>query len=140
MKYTVKSPPMKLWSRKFPPGSVACGKRLLEGDSSALTELKEKLASLRAQKSALLAAHHFPSDYLEPIYDCPDCKDTGYIDGQKCHCFKQQMITLLYEQSNIQELLASENFSTLSYNYYSGDDLNAFSECGSDLSKLYPQF
>ena len=71
--------------------SVACGKRLLEGDSSALTELKEKLASLRAQKSALLAAHHFPSDYLEPIYDCPDCKDTGYIDGQKCHCFKQQM-------------------------------------------------
>lgn len=106
--------------------SVACGKRLLEGDSSALTELKEKLTSLRAQKSALLAAHHFPSDYLEPIYDCPDCKDTGYIDGQKCHCFKQQMITLLYEQSNIQELLASENFGTLSYNYYSGDDLKRF--------------
>jgi len=33
--------------------------------------------------------------YLEPVYDCPDCKDTGYIDSEdglrkKCHCFHQQ--------------------------------------------------
>ena len=47
--------------------SVACGKRLLEGDSHALEELKTMLAALRAQKSTLLAAHHFPADYLDPI-------------------------------------------------------------------------
>lgn len=106
--------------------SVACGRRLLEGDESALANLREKLHSLRLRKKELLAQYHFPADYLEPIYHCPDCKDTGYIDGEKCHCFKQQMITLLYEQSNIQEMLCTENFSALSYLYYKGDDLTRF--------------
>ena len=24
------------------------------------------------------------------VYSCPDCKDTGYLDGnRKCHCFEQ---------------------------------------------------
>ena len=36
------------------------------------------------------------------------------------------MITLLYEQSNIQEMLRTENFNALSYEYYQGDDLSRF--------------
>ena len=70
---------------------------------------------------------------MEPVYDCPDCKDTGYIDGRKCHCFRQAEISLLYEQSNISRILEKENFSTLSDEYYQGEDLsrfrNAVEEC-----------
>ena len=36
------------------------------------------------------------------------------------------MITLLYEQSNIREMLRTENFDLLSYEYYEGDDLSRF--------------
>lgn len=40
-----------------------------------------------------LAACGLPKDYLQPIFTCPACRDTGYIDGedgrQPCHCRKQ---------------------------------------------------
>ena len=106
--------------------SVKCGKRMLEGDEHAMSDLKEKLHGLTEKKKQLLISAGFPEDFLSPIYDCPDCQDTGYINGEKCHCFKQQMISILYEQSNIDEMLKTENFSNLSYEYYSGEDLAAF--------------
>lgn len=106
--------------------SVSQGKKLLNGDNNALNELKLIMNDLSMQKKLLLQKAGFPADYLEPIYDCRDCQDTGYIDGKKCHCFKQAMITMLYEQSNIQEMLQKENFSSLSEEFYQGEDLVHF--------------
>ncbi len=106
--------------------SVAQGRKLLSGDDEALEDLRDSLAELSGRKAQLLQDFGFPEDYLKPTYECPDCKDTGYVEGEKCHCFKQAMITLLYEQSNIQEMLRTENFNTLSYEYYEGDDLSRF--------------
>lgn len=106
--------------------SVEYGKRMLNGDEDVLPALKEKLREMSEKKKQLLVSAGFSADYLEPIFDCADCKDTGYINGEKCHCFRQQMISILYEQSNIHEMLKTENFSNLSYEYYSGEDLAAF--------------
>lgn len=63
----------------------------------------------------MLVSAGYPADYLEPVYTCPDCKDTGYIEGdnglrKKCHCFHQQELDILYEQSHIRDMIASENF------------------------------
>ncbi len=111
--------------------SVASARRMLEGDDNALRTLHTQLAEISARQKQLLALNGYPSDYLEPIYGCPDCRDTGYTvtdEGlrQKCHCFRQQEISLLYAQSNIQEQICRENFSTLSYDYYQGEDLRRF--------------
>jgi DNA replication protein DnaC len=106
--------------------SVQQGKKLLEGEENALTELKSAIRKLSGQKQQLLLEAGLPADYLAPVYDCPDCKDTGYQDGHKCHCFRQAVITLLYEQSGIRDMLDSENFSSLSYEYYEGEDLARF--------------
>ncbi|MBQ7360230.1 MAG: ATP-binding protein [Lachnospiraceae bacterium] len=106
--------------------SIAHAKKMLFGDASSVEELKEQIAHIGSQKIALLEAHGLPADYLDPIYECKDCKDTGYIDGAKCHCFKQQIIELLYNQSNIKVLLEQDNFSNLSYEYYEGEDLVRF--------------
>lgn len=106
--------------------SVSQGKKLLEGDENALSDLKNTLEKLSARKKDLLISAGLPEDYLQPIYDCPDCKDTGYQNGQKCHCFKQAVINLLYEQSGIRDMLEQENFNTLSYDYYQGEDLALF--------------
>ncbi len=106
--------------------SIAQGRKLLEGDANALTDLKASLRDLSQKKEQLLKDAGYPADYLAPIYDCPDCKDTGYTGGQKCHCFKEAVIRLLYEQSGIRDLLEKENFSTLSYDYYQGEDLERF--------------
>lgn len=104
--------------------SVAQAKRLLDGDANALAALKEQLATYRAEKESLLLAHGFPADYFNPIYTCPDCKDTGYADGKRCHCFEQAAIDLVYTQSNLKEILKKENFKTFSFDYYSNEDIN----------------
>lgn len=94
--------------------SVSQGKKLLLGEENALQDLHNSLAGLRAKREHLLLEAGFPSDYLNPPFTCPDCQDTGYVDGAKCHCFRQAEISLLYEQSGISEMLQSNNFSCLS--------------------------
>jgi DNA replication protein len=116
--------------------SVEQGKKLLDGNESALAELRRLLKGLSEAKTKLLLCAGLPADYLEPVYDCPDCRDTGYVDGRKCHCFRQAEISLLYEQSNISQLLEKENFSTLSYDYYQGEDLTRF-QSAAEASKKF---
>lgn len=99
--------------------SVQYGKKLLNGEERALDSLKEELEILRGSKRNLLISAGFPEDYLEPVYECPDCKDTGYIGNEKCHCFKQAIIRLLYEQSNIKEFPTEASFSNFSLDFYS---------------------
>lgn len=106
--------------------SVAQGKKLLAGDAGAMEELKSLLAELKLQMQDKLAEGGFTADYLSPVYTCSDCKDTGYIEGEKCHCFKQAIIDLLYQQSHIHEMIEHENFDNLSYEYYEDDDLKRF--------------
>ena len=100
--------------------------KIMDDDLNALEELKKSIAFLHKKKTNLLLDAGLPSDFLEMKYQCNDCKDTGYIGREKCHCFKQQIINLLYEQCNIQEMLKESNFSNLSYEYYEGEDLEHF--------------
>lgn len=99
--------------------SVQYGKKLLNGDTKALDSLKEELEILRSSKKSLLISAGFPENYLEPVYDCADCKDTGYIGNEKCHCFKKAVIRLLYEQSNINEFPSSACFDNFCIDFYS---------------------
>ena len=98
--------------------AVRCARKLLDGDTNAKEELKQHIEDLREQKDVLLSAFGFPADYMEMHYACPECQDTGYVDGRKCRCFKKEEIRLLYSQSNIEEVLLRENFDSFSYEYY----------------------
>ncbi len=97
--------------------SIFAGKDIAE----ASAESKRELSKLKERRVALMKAAGFPEDYLEPPYDCPDCKDTGYINGKRCHCFKQAAINIVYKQSNISNILAKENFNTFDLNVYDDD-------------------
>ena len=92
---------------------------MLSGKPGSVDELKEEVAALAAERTALLLKNDFPADYLEPHYFCPACQDTGYIDGNKCACFKKAEIELLYTQSNLAEILQKENFDHFSFDWYS---------------------
>lgn len=101
-------------------------KKALSGDKSALSELSSLIADLSEQKTALLIGAGYPANYLEPAFECNDCKDTGFIGNEQCHCLKQQIIDLLYNQSNIRDSLESIGFDMVSERFYKGDDLNHF--------------
>lgn len=99
--------------------SVGQARKLLEGDESALSELRGRIQELSEESKALLKTGGFPADYLETHYECADCKDTGYVGNEKCHCFQRMIIDMLYEQSNLKHVLQKENFHTFSFSYYS---------------------
>ena len=98
---------------------AAKARSLLNGDKSALSSFKSEISGLLHKKHMLLQENRFPEDYLELHYTCPDCHDTGYIGDKKCHCFQRAIIDLLYQQSNLNDVLTRENFSTFSLDYYS---------------------
>lgn len=105
--------------------SVRQAQLLLEGDESALSNLKTELSHLIHKKKTLLTANGYPEDYLTLHYHCPDCKDTGYIGTDKCHCFKKAIVDLLYTQSNLQKILEKENFSTCRLDFYSSNHIDS---------------
>ncbi len=102
-------------------------KLLLTGQLSsdaAVSELNETINKLRAEKIKLLAQYGHPSNYLEPIFTCSKCSDTGIIrsdDGtpdKVCICYKQQLIDHLYNQSNL-STAGNEGFGSFKTEYYS---------------------
>lgn len=95
-------------------------KMIFDKNADERESLKSEIYDLSMEKINLLVIHHYPADYLDPIYCCDKCKDTGYVGTEKCHCFQQQILNILYDQSNLRELIEKENFSTFQLDYYSG--------------------
>ena len=125
-------PAIRELEQELASNAVKATKQSLLGDNNALDELKTQNQGLKEAKIALLTANGYPADYLDLKYNCNDCKDTGYITNEiwpdeehillsknKCHCFKQAVVDLLYTQSGIQDAIARENFATFSYDYFS---------------------
>lgn len=117
-----RNPRLKELEDQISSVSVSRAKLLLDGDETALSRLKDELTALQEQKQQLISSLGYPADYFTPPYCCPDCRDTGYVDGGKCHCFKQAAIDLIYTQSNLRNILTEENFDTFSFDYYARDD------------------
>ncbi len=72
-----------------------------------------------ARKKQLLVEAGFPVNYLDPIYTCPKCEDTGFVGQERCSCFREKLVNKLYLQSNLTNVLEKENFSTFNLDYYS---------------------
>ena len=101
-------------------GSVAVSryKESLKSGILSINDLKNDIDGIKNKKEELLLSAGFPKDYMEITYDCKDCKDTGYIDGKKCHCLQLKIRKLLYAQSNLENILSKENFENFSFDYY----------------------
>lgn len=84
-------------------------------------DLSAEIHKISEQKEQLLVKNGFSADYLKPVYECPDCQDTGYINGVKCHCFEKEIVNFLYSQSNLKTVLEHENFSHFNIEYYPDD-------------------
>lgn len=97
-----------------------------EDSEEFVKKLKERTLELSMKKIELLHVNNYPKDYLQKIYDCSLCNDTGFIHNKYCKCFKQSLINIAYEQSNLLSVLEKENFSKFSFSYYSNDINNQY--------------
>lgn len=101
----------------------------LQHGTDNVSVTKEQNHILIAEKEDLLKSHGYPVDYLQPIYTCALCQDTGRIGNEYCSCFQKAAISLLYQQSNLEQILNTENFDTFDLSYYSEerDDTHGYS-------------
>lgn len=113
-----KIPQIEALTDEIAADMAEAGRCLIKGDRAGAERLKNEAARLKEQKLLYLRRNGYPDDYLDMHYRCPDCRDTGYADGKKCHCFRKMEIDILYDQSNIREVLERENFDTLTMEYY----------------------
>ena len=106
--------------------SIKTARARIEADSSDTTtdELASSLKSLNNRKVAALASIGKPADYLDDIFTCPYCKDSGYVDGKRCMCFSKKAIDLIYKDSNLKNITTDENFDTFSFSWYNNTDID----------------
>jgi len=87
-------------------------------------ELGEESLALQARRAALLRQNGYAETYLDPIYSCPRCRDTGWADGAICDC-----LTRLYKQEQTRELApllrqGDETFEAFRLDLYSDTGLD----------------
>ena len=115
--------------REIASKSTQSLRRMLPGDTvegkTELDKLKKEIAQLTQEKRNLLTAGGFPEDYLSLPCHCPRCHDTGFIGGEKCVCFRREEVSLLYAQSNLEEMFSENTFRHFSLDYYPEDMINS---------------
>ena len=96
----------------------ALARRILEGKPD-ISDIRSAIASLQKKKAELLAQAGYPADYLDDIYTCPDCRDTGFDDkGDRCHCLKQLAAQFAGENSNLTEYMKEQTFDKADYTLF----------------------
>ncbi len=91
----------------------------LSGNSIDVESIKREIQSLGDKKKALLLSGGFAADYLDEIYTCEKCHDTGFVNGKSCECRDKEIIKYLYSRSELKNILERENFSTFDYDLFS---------------------
>ncbi|MDR2899844.1 MAG: ATP-binding protein [Clostridiales bacterium] len=97
-------------------------KVILSGNISNIKEVEAENKALINERNELIKKAGFKDNYLDNIYKCPLCKDTGYINGEKCSCFKQRLVSRYYSMSSLGPVLNRENFDTFDFRYFNNEN------------------
>ena len=57
-----------------------------ENMADAISALEKESLELQARKAELLTEHGYDITWLDDIYSCSHCKDTGFVNGRPCSC------------------------------------------------------
>lgn len=56
--------------------------------NAAIKALEDESLALQKKKAELLVERGYELDYLDDIFSCKTCRDTGYFGGKMCSCLK----------------------------------------------------
>lgn len=62
---------------------------------SKVRKLKERVDQLNMEKAYLMTENNFTINYMDIVYQCLACRDTGTLDtGERCSCFTEKLAEL----------------------------------------------
>ncbi len=95
----------------------------LFGKTPLAEQDNQKITQLQQEKKKLLRQAGYEDTYLDTIYTCPDCQDTGYIRTKPCHCYHDKKRYYLYQAANLTPVMQQQSFDQFSLKYYSKEIL-----------------
>lgn len=121
-----KLPEVKALDDKIASVSFAVFRDVAGGLSpdDAAKRIEETTRALTAERDALLKAHGVSLDFLDPPYDCPFCKDEGFLDNAYCDCFKKALSEAVFAESNL-ATLKDRTFDRFSLQWYAASSTKA---------------
>ena len=81
-------------------------------------QLKAKSLDLQHKRTELLEENGFPADYLDMKYECPICRDTGFVGQQMCGCFKKALSEQYLKSSGMDRLYETQDFKDFDLTCY----------------------
>lgn len=99
------------------------------GENTAELVAKVREKNIRTQQAIgdLLEAVKGDRHYLDVPYFCDVCKDSGYVNGSRCECFKTLLRKYTTEALNANCHIKMHDFSEFRLDYYEQDSENGFS-------------
>ena len=87
--------------------------------------MQKQIEEINAQLRAELRRNGFDEEYLQPVYRCPLCRDTGYVGEpvhEQCACLKRTVMNRLYQSEGLQGL-ERENFATFNEDVFPNEPI-----------------
>ena len=78
---------------------------ILDGNAQP-EDLPRRMEVMNRRIASLLAQNGFAQDYLEPVYRCKKCRDTGYVGEpvrDMCDCLRSAFYARLYQRVGLGE-------------------------------------
>lgn len=106
------------------------------GDTQAgVASLQAENERIQAARRDLLARYGYPADYCSPRYECPKCRDSGYIGIRMCTCMRKKLTEAGMMSSGLGMLMKTQSFENFSLDYYKNDPA-AYARMQDNLQKI----
>ncbi len=83
-----------------------------------IKKLEAENNSIQVEIKKLLVRNNFPENYLDTIYSCNKCKDTGIFQNKHCECVMNDIKKFQTQELNKSSSLQLCSFDTFNLNFY----------------------
>ncbi len=80
--------------------------------------LSEKNLKAQAEIADILKGADLPDDYLKIKYTCPECNDTGFVEGRMCSCLRKLIRTVSFKNLCGKFPLEKSTFDNFNLSFY----------------------
>ena len=104
-------PELKELDARMRSEAIRLGRTIMNSKSeNASVEAELEIRLLQKKRAELLRSNGFSEDHLDFEYLCPDCRDTGRVNGELCRCVLQLAVNTAFEDSGIDRVQNFEAF------------------------------
>lgn len=83
-----------------------------------IEELSKKNLAAQQRRKDILKENGYPEDYLDADYTCKKCRDTGFVSGVMCDCYKELLRDTALAELNELSPSSRSTFESFNVNYY----------------------